>query len=103
MTETENGLPLGILRQACMKLESFATDIREVMEDEGITPEDKANFETMVEISGRMLATIVNMVGREIDEEEFLSETPDMDMIDEWPGTIFDEPSIEDTNIEESE
>lgn len=102
--ENEGTLPLGVLRQACMKLESFMTDIREIMEENELVEEDRQNFDVMVEMSGRMLATIVNMVGRELGEEDFLAETPDMDTIDPWPmaieENIDDESPLEEEEIE---
>lgn len=102
MPNEGSGLPLGILRQACMKLESFSTDIREILEQEELDPADKQDFETMVELSNRMLATIVNMVNKEMGEEEFLSEQPEMDVIGEWPNLYPDEaPPLEDEIIDE--
>ncbi len=98
MGETEDGrLPLGTLRQAAMKLESFATDIREVLEEEGLTDDERHNFEVMVEMAGTMLASLVMTVSSEIGEEEFLAETPAMDEIDPYPGT---EVPVEDQEIE---
>lgn len=90
MEEKDGKLPLGILRQAVMKLESFAGDIREAAEDEDIEPTDKENFEKMAEMAGIMMANIVNTVSRELGEEEFLQEEFDMDAIDEYPGFTTD-------------
>lgn len=90
MEEAEYKLPLGLLRQAVMKLESFQTDMREASEEEGIDADDKENFDKMAEMSGLMMAHIINIVGKEMGEEEFLSEELEMDNIDPFPGTDTD-------------
>lgn len=98
-TDTEHKLPLGICRQAVMKLESFALDIREILEDEELDPVDKQNFTIMAEVAGTMMANIINIVSREIGEEEFLAEEIGMDKIDPYPGMdddIMDQPLGED-------
>jgi len=68
-------IPLGLCRHAAMTLDSFISDIHEIKEDENLDPEDRQTFEQIVEISGDMLAAIVNMVTKEMGEEEFLSRT----------------------------
>lgn len=67
-------VPLGLCRHAVMKLDAFMADIHEIKEDEDLSPEDRQTFEQIVEISGEMMAAIVNMVTKEMGEEEFLSE-----------------------------
>lgn len=57
-------------------------DIHEIKEDEELSPEDRQIFEQIAEISGEMMAAIVNMVTKEMGEEEFLSEDVVMDKID---------------------
>lgn len=89
----EGKFPLGLCRQAVMKLDSFAGDIREIMEDPDIDNVDKENLSKMAEMAGMMMANIVNMVSREIGEEEFLSEDFEMDNIDEYPGMMEEEYS----------
>lgn len=96
MGENKGGvLPLGLCRQAVLKLESAASDIREIIEEEGLDATDKENFEKMAEIIGVMMANIVNIVSKEIGEEEFLAEQPELDDIGQWPGSdvpIGEEP-----------
>lgn len=77
----EYRMPLGSCKQAAMKLDAFITDIHEIKEDEDLSPEDKQTFEQIAETAGSMLAAIVNMVIKEIGEEEFLSEDVGMDNI----------------------
>ena len=67
-------VPLGLCRHAVMKLDAFMADIHEIKEDEDLSPEDRQTFEQIVETSGEMMAAIVNMVTKEIGEDEFLSE-----------------------------
>lgn len=41
----EYRMPLGLCKQATMKLDAFITDIHEIKEDEDLSPEDKQMFE----------------------------------------------------------
>lgn len=83
--DNEYKIPLGLCKQAVMKLDSFMTDINEIREEEGLTAEDKQTFEQIAEITGTILAAIVNIVTREMGEEEFLSEDIALDEIDRYP------------------
>lgn len=74
-------VPLGLCRHAVMKLDAFTADIHEIKEDEDLSPEDRQTFEQIVEISEEMMAAIVNMVTKEMGEEEFLSEDVAVDDI----------------------
>lgn len=85
-----NTLPLGLCKQAVMKLDSFSADIREIIEDENLSPEHKLMFTQMVEMSGTMMAGILNIVSNEMDEESFVAETIDMDTIPEFPEDMSD-------------
>lgn len=92
---SDNKLPLGIMRQAIMKMDSFISDIHECMEDEDVTDDQKYVFQQIVETAGNMEAAIVNMASVEIPEEDFLRETITPDPIDPYPGTdddLLDEP-----------
>lgn len=80
--DIERRIPLGLCKQAAMKLDAFITDIHEIKEDEDLTQEDKQTFEQIAEVSGTMLAIIINMVRKEMREDEFLAENIDMDEID---------------------
>lgn len=95
--EIQYKIPLGICKQACMKLNSFITDIYEISEDPDIDPEDKETFIQIAEVAGVMMANIVNIVNKECDEEEFLNEDIPLDEIDKYPG---DEVDIIDQTIE---
>lgn len=88
--ETESKLPLGICKQAVMKLESAMADINEIAEDEDITQEQKDMFSALAESTGSMIACIVNEVSAEMGEEEFVNETIDMDAIQPWPENTSD-------------
>ena len=92
-------LPLGLCKQAAMKLDSFMNDIMEIKEDPDIEEMDRQDFETMAEISGTMLATIINIVNKECEEAIFLGEKIPIDDIDSYPEDI-DDSSILDTPIE---
>ena len=72
-------VPLGLCRHAVMKLDAFMADIHEIKEDEDLSPEDRQTFDQIVETSGEMMAAIVNMVTKEIGEDEFLSENVAVD------------------------
>lgn len=81
----DNQLPLGILRQATLKMDSFISDIYEVLEDPDITSEDRYQFEQIVEVSSTIQAVIINTIKREISEEDFLNENPEMDHLEPYP------------------
>lgn len=90
MNGPDGKIPLGLCKQAAMKLEAFMIDIMEIKEDPDLEPEDKQDFETMAEISGTMLATLINIVNKECEEHEFLGEKIPMDDIDQYPEVIDD-------------
>lgn len=91
------GLPLGLMKQAVMKIESAMTDIYEIKEDDGLSDENKYAMNGIAEILGQVNAVIVNIVSEEMGEEEFLSEIVDMDPIDPYPG---DDVDIMDQQVE---
>ena len=99
MDEKDYKLPLGLCKQAAMKLEAFISDVMEIKEDPDLEPEDKEDFETMAEIGCTMLATLINIVNKECDEHEFLGEKIPMDEIDPYPDQL-DDSDIMDTPIE---
>lgn len=95
--DNEHGLPLGLCKQAAMKLDAFMSDIHEIAEDEDLSPEHKLLFTQIGEMSGNMLAAIINTVAQEMDETEFIAETIGMDEIPEYPEDTTD---LMDTEIE---
>lgn len=97
MDDTNYKIPLGLCKQAVMKLDSFINDINEIREDADIDPEDKETFDQISEIAGTMIAAITNIVSKEINEDDFLNETIDMDEIDPYPG---DDTDILDQSVE---
>ena len=94
--ENESRLPLGICKQAIMKLDSFMVDVNEIAEDEEISNEDKEKFLYMSELAGNMMATIENMINREMDEADFIREEIGMDEIDEYPDNYLSYKDDED-------
>ena len=97
MNEQDGKLPLGLCKQAVMKLDAFITDVREIVEDPDLEVEDRQDFETMAEMASTMLATIINIVNKECEEHVFLGEKIPMDDIDEYPE---DNSDIMDMEIE---
>ena len=95
MNERDYKLPLGLCKQAAMKLEAFISDVMEIKEDEDLEPEDRQDFETMAEIGCTMLATLINIVSKECEEEYFLGEKIPMDEIDPYPEDEEDIMDIE--------
>lgn len=85
--EVKDGkIPLGLCKQAALKLDSFMADCHEIIEDPDLDPEDKDTFNTMIETASLMAAHIVNIVSKEIGEEEFLNENIPMDDVGTYPG-----------------
>ena len=91
---TDGKLPLGILKQAVMKLDSANTDIKDAMVDEDLTPDDVEALSQVSEILQNTEAYLYSMVSEEMDEDEFANEEVDMDEISEFP-----ESDILDTNV----
>ena len=91
---TDGKLPLGILKQAVMKLDSANTDIKDAMVDEDLTPDDVEALSQVSEILQSTEAYLYSMVSGEMDEDEFANEEVDMDEISEFP-----ESDILDTNV----
>lgn len=87
----EHKLPLGIIKQAVMKLDSFSIDMSEIIEDEDITQDDKEKFQTLRSTAGDMMALLINIVREEIGEEEFINEQIDLDEIDPYPEEPTDD------------
>jgi hypothetical protein len=85
MNENESHLPLGLCKQAAMKLDAFISDVHEIMEDEEITDADRQDFRVMVDLANNIMAHLINTVNREVPEAEFLSEEVPMDDIDPYP------------------
>ena len=101
MNEQDGKIPLGLCKQAAMKLDAFISDVREISEDPDLESEDKEDFETMAEMAGTMLATIINIVNKECEEHVFLGEKIPMDGIDAYPDdTEYDETDLMDEVIE---
>lgn len=101
MENTEFKLPLGLCKQAAMKLEAFIHDVMEIKEDPDLDAKDREDFETMAEMGTTMLATLINMVNSECAEHEFLGEKIPMDDIDPYPGDdVMDDTDIINEPIE---
>lgn len=86
----ESKLPMGICRHCITALDAAKTDIHEILEDEEINEEDRNQFQYISEILGDMIAVIVNMTNREIDEDDFMAEHIDLQLEDYW-----EEPEID--------
>lgn len=78
-------LPLGVLRQATLKLDSFISDMYEVIEDDDVSDEKKKQCEIMADIAYTMMANISYLVSNEIDSDEFFDIQMDMDSIEYMP------------------
>lgn len=87
MDENDYKLPLGLCKQASMKLDAFITDLHEIVEDEDVDPGDRDLFNDMIEVANSIMANLINVVRKECDEEDFLSENVPMDAI----GPEFEE------------
>lgn len=75
----EGRLPLGIFKQAMMKLDSFHSDMYEIIEDEDINDEERKQCEVMAEIAYTMMSNISYIVSTEIDPDEFYDLKVEMD------------------------
>lgn len=83
----ESHLPLGLMKQAVMKLESAAIDIYEIREDESMSGHDLEIMEQISDTLQIVVASIMAMATREIPEEDFTQERVNMDPIDPYPDS----------------
>lgn len=83
--ENQHRLPLGLCKQAFMKLDSFMGDIYEIKEDEDLTEDEKYEFTQMAEIAGMLATRILNIIKKECEEEDFLNEDVTIDEVDNYP------------------
>ena len=83
---SDGRIPLGLCKQAYMKFESALGDIYEIQEDEDLEPDEKQVFAEIADCLSLFMAHIVNLVSKEIGEEEFLNETIPMDEVGTYPG-----------------
>ena len=84
-------LPMGILKQAFMKIQSFVDDIDEASEDNDLTEDEKYEFKQMVEVGTLMAMRILTIVEQEMPEDEFLNIDIPMDEIEEYPYKPMEE------------
>jgi hypothetical protein len=78
-------LPLGIIKQGCMKLDSFIQDMREASSYDDIEPDDIEKINKLADMACLMEASLINIVRRECDEEDFVNEQIEMDQIEAYP------------------
>ena len=83
-------LPLGIMKQAIMKLDSALSDLHEIANDDDIDELDKKDFENMSDYISNIIAAITIKASKEINEEEFIRENINMDEIEPYPGEVID-------------
>ena len=97
-------IPLGLCKQAAMKLDSFLTDITEIMGDPDLSPKQLETFNTIKETANLMIATIVNIVASEMNEEEFMGVNVEMDKFESYPdNSESEDEDIINSNIDSDE
>ena len=89
--------PLGLCRQAIMKIDSANTDVHEMIEDTDIPQDKKEILYNISEYLCLIEASLTNLATDSDDETEFLSEELQMDIIEPFPAY---EPDILDTEVE---
>lgn len=90
MDENTYKLPVGLCKQALLKFDSALNDLHEIAEDSDIDEEDRVLVNTLAEVTGNIMASITNMVMKEISEEDFIAENIDMDALDPYPDNDVD-------------
>nr|DAR75758.1 MAG TPA: hypothetical protein [Caudoviricetes sp.] len=84
-------LPLGVLKQAFMKIQSFMEDIHEAADDSNLTEDEQYEFHQMGEVSSIIAIRILNIVQKDISEDDFLNMDIPMDEIEEYPYKPMEE------------
>lgn len=95
--DNEHRLPLGLCKQALMKLESFVGDIHEIREEDDLTDDEIYELTQMAEVAGILGVRLLNIVKKECNEDDFLSEEVNMDEIGLYPEKV--DPDILDEEI----
>lgn len=80
----ENKLPIVACKQAILKFESALADINEILEE--CPDEMKEDFQIIAGYTGAIISRIYNQVKEVMNEDEFISETIEMENIGLWPG-----------------
>lgn len=80
--DEKHKIPLDLCRQAALKLDGFIADVYEIREYENLVSEDRQILGQIAETAGEMLAAIIAMASKEMEEEEFLSNDMSMNEID---------------------
>jgi hypothetical protein len=86
----ESKLPLGLIKQVCLKLDSVVSDLNEIKNDPDLEEFQRDNFSSLVDTACTMEAIILNTVHKEIDSDDFINEDIQMDEIGEWPEAESD-------------
>lgn len=84
-------IPLGLCKQAYMKLEGALCDIYEIKEDDDLDENEKQIFTEIAECLSISMAHIVNIISKEIEEEDFLNENIPMDEVGTYPESESDD------------
>lgn len=90
-------LPLALIKQTYLKMESAAGDLYEILEDEDLNDDEKAAFQSMKEQLIFMMANLINLIKNECGEDDFLAIQVPMEEVEPWPG---DETDIMDEECE---
>lgn len=87
----QDRLPLGVLKQAFMKMQSFVEDIHEAADDPDLTEDERYEFNQMGEVGTIIGMRILNIVQQDMSEEDFLNIEIPMDEIEEYPYKQMEE------------
>lgn len=79
----EHRLPLGLCKQAFMKFQAAMQDLEEIIADEDLTDDERYEFYQMIEIGTMICLRLMNIVKKEMNEDDFVNEEIEMDALDE--------------------
>jgi len=94
-----------LFKEAIIKIDAFISDVSELREFD-MDSEDRETLTQMAEYAGIMEATLVNMLRKEMgdDESEFISEAFDIDVsYDTFPEYLRENKDILDLPLEKED
>ena len=79
----EHRLPLGLCKQAFMKFQSAIQDLEEILGDEDLNDDERYEFYQMIEVGTMISLRLMNIVKKEMNEDDFVNEDIEMDSLEE--------------------
>ena len=88
----QHRLPLGLCKQIFLKVESTIHDLEEIASDDDLTTDERYEFRQMLEVQTMIGMRVLNMIKKEMNEDDFINEDIVMDSFEDEPYEDAGEP-----------